>query len=45
MRQAEQLVDTASETIPQIQRQIEQTENQISLLLGKIPGTWFAGET
>src|SRR5580704_17756993 len=37
LRQAEQLVYTASETIPQIQRQIEQTENQISLLLGESP--------
>jgi outer membrane protein, multidrug efflux system len=38
LRQAEQLVYTASETIPEIQRQIEQTENQISLLLGDNPG-------
>ncbi|HLI82329.1 MAG TPA: efflux transporter outer membrane subunit [Bryobacteraceae bacterium] len=38
VRQAEQLVYTASESIPQLQRQIEQTENQISLLLGKSPG-------
>jgi multidrug efflux system outer membrane protein len=38
LRQAEQLVDTAAETIPTIQQQIEQTENQISLLLGKNPG-------
>jgi outer membrane protein, multidrug efflux system len=30
LRQAEQLVDTAAETIPDIQQQIEQTENQIS---------------
>jgi multidrug efflux system outer membrane protein len=37
-RQAEQLVDTAAETIPTLQQQIEQTENQISLLLGKNPG-------
>jgi multidrug efflux system outer membrane protein len=37
LRQAEQLVYTASETIPQIQRQIAQTENQISLLLGESP--------
>lgn len=39
LRQAEQLVLTASETIPDIQRQIEQAENQISLLLGESPNT------
>jgi outer membrane protein, multidrug efflux system len=38
LRQAEQLVYTAAETIPALQQQIEQTENQISLLLGKNPG-------
>ena len=38
VRQAEQLVDSAAESIPQLQQQIEQTENQISLLLGKNPG-------
>jgi len=38
LRQTEQLVDTAAETIPTLQQQIEQTENQISLLLGKNPG-------
>jgi outer membrane protein, multidrug efflux system len=37
LRQAEQLVSTAAETIPGLQQQIEQTENQISLLLGKNP--------
>ena len=37
-RQGEQLVDTAAETIPDLQQRIEQTENQISLLLGKNPG-------
>ncbi len=37
LRQAEQLVYTAAETVPAIQRQIEQTENQISLLLGESP--------
>jgi outer membrane protein, multidrug efflux system len=37
LRQAEQLVYTASETIPDILRQIEQTENRISLLLGENP--------
>ena len=38
LRQGEQLVYTASETIPTLQEQIEQTENQITLLLGKNPG-------
>lgn len=38
MRQAEQLVDTAAQTIPVIEQQIEQTENQIHLLLGENPG-------
>lgn len=38
VRQGEQLVYTASEIIPADQRQIEQTENLISLLLGKSPG-------
>ena len=38
LRQGEQLVYTAAETIPTIQEQIEQTENRISLLLGENPG-------
>ena len=38
VRQAEQLVYTASQAIPDTERLIEQTENQISLLLGKNPG-------
>jgi multidrug efflux system outer membrane protein len=38
LRQAEQLVDTAAQTIPGIQQQIEQTENQIRLLIGDSPG-------
>lgn len=37
VRQAEQLVDTAAQTIPVIEQQIEQTENQIHLLLGEPP--------
>jgi NodT family efflux transporter outer membrane factor (OMF) lipoprotein len=37
LRQAEQLVSTAAQTIPTLQQQIEQTENQISLLVGKNP--------
>jgi outer membrane protein, multidrug efflux system len=37
VRQAEVLLYTAAETIPDIQRRIEQTENLISLLLGRGP--------
>jgi outer membrane protein, multidrug efflux system len=37
LRQAEQLVLTADETIPTIAQQIEQTENRIALLLGESP--------
>ncbi len=44
-RQAEQLVETAAETIPSLQQQIEQTENQISLLLGQNPATVARGKT
>jgi multidrug efflux system outer membrane protein len=43
LRQAQQLVSTAAETIPQIQQQIEQTENQISLLLGENPNGILRG--
>ena len=43
LRQAEQLVYTASETIPQIQREIQQTENEISLLLGENPNAVLRG--
>ncbi|MGP0070958.1 MAG: efflux transporter outer membrane subunit [Bryobacteraceae bacterium] len=45
LRQAEQLVDTAAETIPVIQQEIEQTENQIHLLLGEPPGTVPRGQS
>lgn len=38
VRQAEELVYEASRTIPDTERAIEQTENQISLLLGNSPG-------
>jgi multidrug efflux system outer membrane protein len=38
VRQAEELVYQASETIPDTERAIEQTENQINLLLGNNPG-------
>src|SRR6267378_3077637 len=37
VRQAEELVYQASQTIPDTERLIEQTENQISLLLGNSP--------
>ena len=37
VRQGEQLVYTAAQSIPDTERQIEQTENQISLLLGRNP--------
>ncbi len=43
LRQAEQLVSSAAETIPTLQQEIEQTENQISLLVGKNPGTVVRG--
>jgi multidrug efflux system outer membrane protein len=37
VRQAEQLVESAAESIPQLKQQSEQTEDQISLLLGNNP--------
>jgi multidrug efflux system outer membrane protein len=43
-RQAEQLVDTAAQTIPELQQQIEQTENQITLLLGQSPSGIVRGQ-
>jgi outer membrane protein, multidrug efflux system len=45
LRQAEQLVYTADETIPTIQQQIEQTENRITLLLGENPGSVARGRS
>jgi len=45
LRQAEQLVYTASQTIPALEQRIEQTENQISLLLGKNPGEVIRGRS
>jgi outer membrane protein, multidrug efflux system len=36
--QSQQLVYTASETIPDLERQIEQQENLLSILLGENPG-------
>ena len=38
VRQAEQLVDSAAENIPDLERRIEQQENFISTLLGNNPG-------
>ncbi len=38
VRQAEQLVETASSVIPDLERQIQQDENQINILLGQNPG-------
>src|SRR5580698_4009961 len=43
LRQAEELVATAAQTIPTLQQQDEQTENQISLLLGKNPDAVVRG--
>jgi len=45
LRQSEQLVYTAAETIPGIQQEIEQTENQIRLLLGDNPGSVERGRS
>jgi outer membrane protein, multidrug efflux system len=45
VRQGEQLVYSAAETIPDIERQIEQTEDQISLLLGKNPAEVTRGRS
>jgi outer membrane protein, multidrug efflux system len=39
VRQSEQLVYTASETIPNVERQIRQDENLINVLLGRNPGS------
>jgi multidrug efflux system outer membrane protein len=39
VRQAEQLLYTATSEIPQLQQQIQQTENELRLLLGQTPGT------
>jgi len=45
VRQAEQLVYAAAQTVPDIERLIEQTENQINLLLGKDPGPVTRGRS
>ena len=43
VRQGEQLVHGAAQVVPDIERLIEQTENQISLLLGGSPGAISSG--
>ena len=45
VRQAEQLVYTASAAIPDLQRQREQEENYISILLGQNPGPIARGRS
>jgi len=45
VRQAEQLVDTAAETIPDLERRIEQQETFLSTLLGNNPGPVARGMT
>src|SRR5262245_18046370 len=45
VRQADQLVYAAAQTIPDIERVIEQTENQINLLLGRDPGPVARGRS
>src|SRR5262249_7190525 len=45
LRQGEQLVHTAARAIPRIEQSIEQTENQISLLLGGSPGAISRGRS
>jgi outer membrane protein, multidrug efflux system len=37
LRQAEELVSSAAESVPTLQQQVEQSENRISLLLGRNP--------
>jgi multidrug efflux system outer membrane protein len=44
VRQAEQLVFTAAETIPDLERRIEQQENLLSTLLGNNPGPIARGQ-
>jgi len=45
VRQAEQLVFTASAEIPALEQQIEQQENFLSILLGRNPGNIARGQT
>jgi len=44
VRQAEELVYQASQTIPDTERQIAQTENQLSFILGNNPGSISRGQ-
>ena len=44
VRQAEVLVSTAARSVPDIERRIEQTENEINFLLGQNPGSLPRGE-
>jgi outer membrane protein, multidrug efflux system len=39
LRQAQELVSSAAESVPSLEQQIEQMENQISVLLGRNPGS------
>jgi multidrug efflux system outer membrane protein len=45
VRQSEQLVYAAAETIPDLERRIEQQENFISILLGRNPGSITRGKS
>jgi outer membrane protein, multidrug efflux system len=45
VRQAEVLLYTAAETVPDVERRIEQTENLISVLLGRNPGPVLRGRS
>ncbi|HTC93280.1 MAG TPA: efflux transporter outer membrane subunit [Terriglobales bacterium] len=45
VRQAEQLVFTASAEVPALEQQIEQQENFLSILLGQNPGDISRGQT
>src|SRR5712675_1853349 len=44
LSQSQQLVYTASETIPDLERQIQQQENLLSILLGENPGPITRGQ-
>ena len=43
LRQAEELVRSAAQSVPALEQQVGQSENRISLLLGRIPGTVARG--
>src|SRR5262249_44712618 len=43
LRQAEELVASAAQSIPVLRQQIEQTENRMNLLLGRNPGDIVRG--